>query len=53
MIIITPVMTGLRCFLESRGVNPAAVADCQVELCCLYIFNLKIVLFGGISPVKC
>lgn len=53
MIIITPVMTGLRCFLESRGFNPAAVADCQLELCCLYIFSLKVMLLVGISPVKC
>lgn len=25
VMIIIPVMTGLRCFLENRGVNPAAV----------------------------
>lgn len=29
------------------------MADCQLELGCLYIFHLKVVLLVGTSPVKC
>ena len=39
-IMISPVITGMRSFLERRGVNPAAVVELQLGLCCLFIFHL-------------
>lgn len=35
------------------GFCEAAMADCQLELGCWYIFHLKVVLLVGTSPVKC
>ena len=48
--MIAPVITGVRCFLESRSVNPAALVELQLGLCCLFIFLLDVILFVNPSP---
>lgn len=45
-IVIAPVITGLTCFLESRGVSPAAVVKLRLGLRCLCISP-------GVSPGCC